>query len=141
MDRVVDEALDARIEDLASLYPGLDGIVRAIVRRGGCGDRSRGGGDERGEGIWSESTIKGGGGRIRRSEWNSPYDERCRGGEILSGTYERITALTVSVEMHFNMPCSSARDIPNVDLPVPGPPLIRMSFGGSFSRSVGPVLK
>jgi hypothetical protein len=38
------------------------------------------------------------------------------------------------------MPCSSASDIPNVDLPVPGPPLMRMSFGGSLSRS-SPVLK
>mmetsp|Transcript_24694 Transcript_24694/g.37447 ORF Transcript_24694/g.37447 Transcript_24694/m.37447 type:complete len:95 (+) Transcript_24694:938-1222(+) len=31
------------------------------------------------------------------------------------------------------MPCSRARDMPNVDLPVPGPPLIRISFGGSFT--------
>ena len=51
---------------------------------------------------------------------------------MLSGTYDRITARTVSVEIHFKIPCSSASDIPNVDLPVPGPPLIRINFGGSF---------
>jgi hypothetical protein len=60
---------------------------------------------------------------------------------MLSGTYDRITALTVSVDMHFNIPCSRARDIPKVDLPVPGPPLMSMSFGGSFSRRGGAVLK
>ena len=49
-----------------------------------------------------------------------------------SGTYERITARTVSVEMHFNIPCSSASDIPNVDFPVPGEPLINISLGGSL---------
>mmetsp|Transcript_9303 Transcript_9303/g.13681 ORF Transcript_9303/g.13681 Transcript_9303/m.13681 type:complete len:93 (-) Transcript_9303:52-330(-) len=31
------------------------------------------------------------------------------------------------------MPCSRARDMPNVDLPVPGPPPIRINFGGSFT--------
>lgn len=51
---------------------------------------------------------------------------------MLSGTYERMTARTVSVEMHFNIPCSSASDMPNVDFPVPGQPLIKISFGGSF---------
>mmetsp|Transcript_25963 Transcript_25963/g.54840 ORF Transcript_25963/g.54840 Transcript_25963/m.54840 type:complete len:122 (-) Transcript_25963:125-490(-) len=30
------------------------------------------------------------------------------------------------------MPCSKARDMPNVLLPVPGHPLIKISFGGSF---------
>jgi hypothetical protein len=63
---------------------------------------------------------------------NSPYEDRCNGGEILSGTYERITARTVSVDMHFKMPCSRARDIPKVLFPVPGPPLMRINFGGSF---------
>ncbi len=63
---------------------------------------------------------------------HSPYDERCNGGEISSGTYERITARTVSVDIHLRMPCSSASDMPNVDLPVPGEPLISMSLGGSF---------
>jgi len=52
---------------------------------------------------------------------------------MLSGTYERITARTVSVEMHFRMPCSRAKDIPNVDFPVPGPPLIRINLGGSLA--------
>jgi hypothetical protein len=40
---------------------------------------------------------------------------------MLSGTYERIMACTVSVEMQLNMPCSNAKDMPNIDLPVPGP--------------------
>ena len=60
---------------------------------------------------------------------------------MLSGTYERITARTVSVDMHFNIPWSSATDMPKVDLPVPGPPLMSMSLGGSFSRWGGAALK
>lgn len=71
-------------------------------------------------------------GAKQAKEEGSPYDDRCNGGEILSGTYDLITARTVSVEMHLSIPCSSAKDIPKVLFPVPGPPLIRISFGGSF---------
>ena len=56
---------------------------------------------------------------------------------MLSGTYERITARTVSVDMHFNIPCSNARDMPNVLLPVPGQPLIKISLGGCFASRNG----
>jgi len=34
--------------------------------------------------------------------------------------------------MHFNMPCSNARDMPKVLFPVPGHPVMIISFGGSF---------
>lgn len=44
--------------------------------------------------------------------------------------------------MHFNIPCSNAKDIPNVLLPVPGHPVINISLGGSLpSLSGGGELK
>ena len=56
---------------------------------------------------------------------------------MLSGTYERITARTVSVDIHFRIPCSKANDIPNVLLPVPGHPAIKISLGGVFPSFKG----
>ena len=39
--------------------------------------------------------------------------------------------------MHFNMPCSNARDMPKVLFPVPGHPVMIISFGGSFPSLSG----